>query len=59
MKHNEVLRLATLATDALDALQSMRRKDGVISHMHEMTERIAANIEVRPKGGGSTVGSVR
>ncbi|QNA91095.1 hypothetical protein G4G28_15840 [Massilia sp. Dwa41.01b] len=43
-----------VAMDALDALQSMGRKVGVISHVHEMTERIAAKILVRPSGGGSS-----
>jgi exonuclease SbcC len=44
--------------DALDALQSMGRKVGVISHVQEMTERIAAKIQVRPTGGGSSAVSV-
>ena len=47
-----------VAMDALDALQSMGRKVGVISHVHEMTERIAAKIQVRPSGGGSSAISV-
>ena len=47
-----------VAMDALDALQSMGRKVGVISHVHEMTERIAAKIQVRPSGGGSSAVSV-
>ena len=47
-----------VAMDALDALQSMGRKVGVISHVHEMTERIAAKIQVRPNGGGSSAVSV-
>ncbi|MDB5747385.1 MAG: recF/RecN/SMC terminal domain protein, partial [Massilia sp.] len=47
-----------IAMDALDALQSMGRKVGVISHVHEMTERIAAKIQVRPAGGGSSAVSV-
>ena len=47
-----------IAMDALDALQSMGRKVGVISHVHEMTERIAAKIRVRPSGGGSSAVSV-
>ena len=44
--------------NALDALQSMGRKVGVISNVHEMTERIAAKIQVRPNGGGSSAISV-
>ncbi len=47
-----------VAMDALDALQSMGRKVGVISHVQEMTERIAAKIQVRPTGGGSSAVSV-
>jgi len=43
-----------VAMDALDALQSMGRKVGVISHVHEMTERIATKVLVRPAGGGSS-----
>jgi len=48
----------TVAMDALDALQSMGRKVGVISHVHEMTERIAAKIQVRRAGGGSSAVTV-
>jgi exonuclease SbcC len=47
-----------VAMDALDALQSMGRKVGVISHVQEMTERLAAKIQLRPAGGGSSVASV-
>ena len=47
-----------VAMDALDALQAMGRKVGVISHVQEMTERIAAKIQVRPTGGGSSAVSV-
>jgi len=47
-----------IAMDALDALQAMGRKVGVISHVQEMTERIAAKIQVRPTGGGSSAVSV-
>ncbi|TQK08187.1 AAA family ATPase [Herbaspirillum sp. SJZ107] len=43
-----------VAMDALDALQSMGRKVGVISHVQEMTERIATKVMVRPGGGGSS-----
>ena len=43
-----------VAMDALDALQSMGRKVGVISHVQEMTERIATRVLVRPAGGGSS-----
>jgi exonuclease SbcC len=48
-----------VAMDALDGLQSMGRKVGVISHVQEMTERIAAKIVVRPGGGGSSSVSVQ
>ena len=40
--------------DALDGLQSMGRKVGVISHVQEMTERIAARIVVQPCGAGTS-----
>ncbi|RZA35050.1 MAG: exonuclease SbcC [Lysobacteraceae bacterium] len=43
-----------IAMDALDALQSLGRKVGVISHVQEMTERIATKVLVRPGGGGSS-----
>ncbi len=46
---SETLRVAI---DALDNLQSMGRKVGVISHVQEMTERIATRIIVQPAGGG-------
>ena len=48
---SETLRVAM---DALDGLQSMGRKVGVISHVQEMTERIATRIIVQPSGGGSS-----
>jgi exonuclease SbcC len=48
-----------VAMDALDALQAQGRKVGVISHVHEMTERIAAKIVVRPAGGGASAVSVQ
>jgi exonuclease SbcC len=35
-----------IAMDALDSLQSLGRKVGVISHVQEMTERIGTRIEV-------------
>ncbi|MET3129808.1 exonuclease SbcC [Oxalobacteraceae bacterium GrIS 1.11] len=41
-----------VAMDALDGLQSMGRKVGVISHVQEMTERIATKILVQPTAGG-------
>jgi exonuclease SbcC len=48
-----------VAMNALDALQSQGRKVGVISHVQEMTERIAARIVVRPAGGGASAVSVQ
>jgi exonuclease SbcC len=48
-----------VAMDALDALQSMGRKVGVISHVQEMTERIATKVLVRPGGGGSSAVTVQ
>jgi exonuclease SbcC len=48
-----------VAMDALDALQSLGRKVGVISHVQEMTERIATKILVRPAGGGSSAVTVQ
>jgi exonuclease SbcC len=47
-----------VAMDALDALQSLGRKVGVISHVQEMTERIATKVLVRPAGGGSSAVTV-
>jgi len=41
-----------VAMDALDGLQAMGRKVGVISHVQEMTERIATKILVQPSAGG-------
>jgi exonuclease SbcC len=46
-----------VAMDALDGLQAMGRKVGVISHVQEMTERIATKVMVvRGAGGRSFVG---
>lgn len=48
-----------VAMDALDGLQAMGRKVGVISHVQEMTERIATKVMVvRGAGGRSFVGMV-
>ncbi|MEC4746988.1 AAA family ATPase [Methylomicrobium sp. Wu6] len=41
-----------VAMDALDSLQSLGRKVGVISHVQEMTERIGTRIEVKRVGSG-------
>ncbi|WP_313872848.1 SbcC/MukB-like Walker B domain-containing protein [Rugamonas sp. DEMB1] len=48
-----------VAMDALDGLQSMGRKVGVISHVQEMTERIATKIMVQPSAGGKSVVTVQ
>ncbi|QDQ26916.1 AAA family ATPase [Chitinimonas arctica] len=42
----------TVAMDALDGLQALGRKVGVISHVQEMTERIGTRIVVRRTSGG-------
>jgi exonuclease SbcC len=47
-----------VAMDALDGLQAMGRKVGVISHVQEMTERIATRILVQPGSGGKSVVTV-
>jgi DNA repair protein SbcC/Rad50 len=44
----------TVAMDALDGLQSLGRKVGVISHVYEMTERIATKILVQRSAGGKS-----
>lgn len=41
-----------VAMDALDNLQALGRKVGVISHVQEMTERIATRVQVRRMAGG-------
>lgn len=43
-----------LALDALDGLQSLGRKVGVISHVAEMLERIPVQIRVRRTGHGAS-----
>ncbi len=43
-----------VAMDALDSLQAMGRKVGVISHVEEMTERIATRIRVQKLAGGQS-----
>ena len=43
-----------VAMDALDGLQAMGRKVGVISHVQEMTERIGAKILVQRTSGGKS-----
>ncbi|RFO95123.1 exonuclease SbcC [Rhodoferax lacus] len=41
-----------IAMDALDNLQSLGRKVGVISHVQEMTERIGTRVQVQRQAGG-------
>ncbi|SHN04515.1 exonuclease SbcC [Duganella sacchari] len=48
-----------VAMDALDGLQAMGRKVGVISHVQEMTERISAKILVQPSAGGRSAITVQ
>ena len=43
-----------VAMDALDSLQAMGRKVGVISHVQEMTERIGTCVQVRRLSGGQS-----
>ena len=43
-----------VAMDALDNLQALGRKVGVISHVQEMTERIGTRISVRRMAGGQS-----
>ncbi len=43
-----------VAMDALDGLQAMGRKVGVISHVQEMTERIGVKILVQRTSGGKS-----
>ncbi|MGV8899194.1 MAG: AAA family ATPase [Burkholderiaceae bacterium] len=47
-----------VAMDALDGLQAMGRKVGVISHVQEMTERIATRILVQRTAGGRSLVAV-
>lgn len=43
-----------VAMDALDTLQAQGRKVGVISHVHEMNERIGVRIQVKRQSGGQS-----
>ena len=47
-----------VAMDALDSLQAQGRKVGVISHVQEMTERIATKIMVQRTAGGRSLVTV-
>ncbi len=44
----------SVAMDALDGLQAMGRRVGVISHVQEMTERISTKILVQRQSGGQS-----
>ncbi len=44
----------SVAMDALDGLQALGRKVGVISHVQEMTERISTKILVQRQSGGKS-----
>jgi DNA repair protein SbcC/Rad50 len=48
-----------VAMDALDGLQSQGRKVGVISHVQEMTERIAVKVLVQRGPEGKSVVSIQ
>lgn len=43
-----------VAMDALDKLQALGRKVGVISHVQEMTERIGTRVQVMRQAGGAS-----
>ncbi|MDR5899046.1 AAA family ATPase [Halomonas vilamensis] len=43
-----------LAMDALDGLQALGRRVGVISHVQEMHERIPVQIQIEPLGNGTS-----
>ena len=43
-----------VALDALDRLQALGRKVGVISHVQEMTERIGTRVRVSRLNGGAS-----
>ncbi|RKR02449.1 exonuclease SbcC [Kushneria sinocarnis] len=42
------------AMDTLDGLQAQGRQVGVISHVHEMHERIPVQVRVTPRGNGTS-----
>lgn len=44
-----------VAMEALERLQMQGRKIGVISHVEEMTERIAVQIQVKKEGNGRSI----
>ncbi|HEA16141.1 MAG TPA: exonuclease SbcD [Pseudoalteromonas prydzensis] len=48
----------SIAMDALDSLQAQGRKVGVISHVSQMTERVATQVHVAKKPGGYSTVSI-
>jgi len=48
----------SIAMDALDSLQAQGRKVGVISHVSQMTERVANQVHVTKKPGGYSTISI-
>lgn len=44
---------------ALDRLQASGRRIGVISHVHDMAERIGVQIRIQPQGGGQSALTVQ
>lgn len=44
---------------ALDRLQAGGRRIGVISHVHDMAERIGVQIRIQPQGGGQSALTVQ
>jgi exonuclease SbcC len=48
-----------VAIASLDALQSVGRRVGVISHVPALVERIGVRVEVSPQGGGRSTVTVR
>lgn len=48
----------SIAMDALDSLQAQGRKVGVISHVSQMTERVATQVHVAKKPGGYSTISI-
>lgn len=48
-----------IALNSLEALESVGRKVGVISHVHTLVERIGTQIRIRSQGGGESRVEVR
>ena len=43
------------ALETLDSLQAQGRQVGLISHVHGLAEKIGAQVQVLPRGGGRSV----